>query len=122
VITTGCLTDIPIYKVQSPRNGLASLELINHPPSIPTVSPRKRHMIGETARLLAACLVLILIDAYIFWNHQDALRILFAIGINFVILLGCSTVSDITAGSGGDAVSRNRPRSLRTRPEGQEQK
>jgi hypothetical protein len=60
---------------------------------------------GEILSLLATGFLLALVDAYIFWDNQDALRISFAMGVNFALLCAYSITRDKLAGPGGDAIS-----------------
>jgi hypothetical protein len=58
---------------------------------------------GEILAFLATSFLLILTDAYILWDNQDTLRILFVIGVNIAVLCSYSITRDKIVGSGGDA-------------------
>jgi len=45
-------------------------------------------MISEIARFLSTLLAAALINAYIFWDVQNASRVCLAIGINIVVIIG----------------------------------
>jgi hypothetical protein len=58
---------------------------------------------GEILAFLATILLLILTDAFILWDIQDALRIAFAIGVNFAMLYGYSVIHESMDFAGANA-------------------
>jgi hypothetical protein len=56
---------------------------------------------------LAVILFMASMDAYVVWYHQDTLRILFTIALNFIVLMGYHIVRDIINGTDNDAMPRD---------------
>jgi hypothetical protein len=56
---------------------------------------------------LAVILFMASMDAYVVWYHQDTLRILFTIALNFIVLMGYHIVRDTINGTDNDATPQD---------------
>jgi hypothetical protein len=66
-------------------------------------------MTQEITGFIAVTLFMASLDAYIVWYHQDVFRILFTIGLNFVLLMAYSIARDTINGSGNEATPPDGP-------------
>jgi hypothetical protein len=58
----------------------------------------------EITGFIAVALLMASMDAYVVWYHQATLRILFTIGLNFIVLVGYTIARDTINGTGSDAI------------------
>jgi hypothetical protein len=63
----------------------------------------------EITGFIAVTLFMASLDAYIVWYHQDVFRILFTIGLNFILLMAYSIARDAVNGSGNEALPQDGP-------------
>jgi hypothetical protein len=63
----------------------------------------------EITGFIAVTLFMASLDAYIVWYHQDVFRIIFTIGLNFILLMAYSIARDVINGSGNEATTQDGP-------------
>jgi hypothetical protein len=66
-------------------------------------------MTQDITGFLAVILFMASMDAYVVWYHQDTLRILFTIALNFAVLMGYHIVRDTINGTDNDAEPQDEP-------------
>jgi hypothetical protein len=66
-------------------------------------------MTQDIIGFLAVFLFMASMDAYVVWYHQDTLRILFTIALNFIVLMSYHIVRDTINGTDNDATPQDEP-------------
>jgi hypothetical protein len=64
-------------------------------------------MTQEITSFIAVILFVAFMDVYIFWYHQDTLRILITIGLNFIVLMGYNIARDTANLTGDEDIPRD---------------